>query len=68
MNGNVSMLAYCKLVLKSVCLYNRRLFKKEYRKSLRLICKQEAIELRTWLRKNKFDNSKKQLMNKLKIK
>jgi len=66
MNSNVSMLAYCKHILQSVYLFNKRLFKKEYRKSLRLLCKQEVIELRTWLRNNKSNSNTQSLTRKTK--
>ena len=43
------MLEHCKYVLKSV-LFNRKLFLKEYRKALRWLKKNEALELKLWLR------------------
>jgi hypothetical protein len=43
------MLDYCKTILKAVS-FDRRLFKKEYRKALRWLSNDEGRELKYWLR------------------
>lgn len=44
-----SMLEYCKLILEKLS-FNRRLFFKEYRKSLTFISPEQRPELRRWVR------------------
>jgi len=44
------MLDYCKTILKAVS-FDRRLFKKEYRKALLWLSNDEAKELRFWVRR-----------------
>ena len=46
-----SMLAYCKLILEKMS-FSRKLFRKEYRKSLSYLNDEEQSELRRWLRGN----------------
>lgn len=48
-----SMPEYVKTVLSKVS-FDRRLFKKEYRKALRWLSTNEAHELKCWLRKPGF--------------
>ena len=50
MKYRTSMLDYCKQILRIVC-FSRRLFKKEYRKSLKWLSQTEATELKLWIRK-----------------
>ncbi len=45
----ISMLEYFKIVLNKVS-FDRKLFRKEYRKSLSWLTKDEANELKNWLR------------------
>lgn len=49
MKSNTSMLAYCKHILKSVS-FDRKLFRKEYRKSLKYLVQPEVVELKRWIR------------------
>ncbi len=51
MKDQKCMLDYCKLILKSVS-FDRKLFKKEYRKALRWLTPLEAVSLKLWLRNN----------------
>lgn len=51
MRDQKSMLDYCKLVLQSV-RFDKKLFRKEYRKALRWLSPLEAITLKFWLRNN----------------
>ena len=44
-----SMLAYCKVVLQKMS-FSKRLFLKEYRKSLAWLSPEEQNELRRWVR------------------
>lgn len=44
-----SMLEYLKLILKKVS-FDKSLFKKEYRKSLRMLGTDDAQALRQWIR------------------
>jgi len=44
------MLDYCKTILKAVS-FDRRLFKKEYRKALLWLSNDEGKELKYWLRR-----------------
>jgi hypothetical protein len=44
-----SMLEYFKIILDKVS-FDRKLFRKEYRKSISRLSKDEAIELKQWLR------------------
>lgn len=48
-----SMFEYVKLILAKVC-FNKRIFRKEYRKSLQVLSAEERRELKLWLRKNKY--------------
>ena len=50
MKFKTSMLDYCKQILKIVC-FNRMLFKKEYKKSVRWLSQTEVAELKYWIRK-----------------
>lgn len=45
-----SMLDYCKIILKKMS-FNKRLFLKEYRKSLSYLTAEERNELRRWVRR-----------------
>ncbi len=47
-----SMLKYVKTILDRMS-FDRRLFRKEYRKSLAWLSKEEVSELRFWLRRQK---------------
>lgn len=51
-NFKQSMLAYCKIVLMKMS-FSRRLFLKEYRKSLSWLSPEERNELRQWVRESK---------------
>jgi len=44
-----SMLSYVKVILEKVS-FDRRLFRKEYKKSLRWLSRDEAGALRQWVR------------------
>ena len=46
-----SMFDYVKLILAKVS-FNRKLFRKEYRKSLKVLSANETSELKAWLRDN----------------
>lgn len=46
-----SMLEYCKIILTKIS-FNRFLFKKEYRKSLRMLPQEDAHDFKKWARKN----------------
>lgn len=46
-----SMLEYCKIVLAKIS-FNKFLFKKEYRKSLRMLPEEEVGDFKKWARKN----------------
>jgi hypothetical protein len=48
-----SMLDYVKIVLSKVS-FDRRLFRKEYRKSLSWLSHNEINELRSWLRQQRY--------------
>lgn len=48
-NFKQSMLAYCKIVLVKM-RFSKRLFLKEYRKSLAWLNPEERKELRNWVR------------------
>lgn len=48
-NFEQSMLAYCKLILQKMS-FNKKLFLKEYRKSLSYLNSEERNELRRWVR------------------
>ena len=48
-NFKQSMLAYCKLILQKMS-FNKKLFLKEYRKSLSYLNSEERNELRQWVR------------------
>jgi hypothetical protein len=54
-NFKQSMLGYCKLILQKMS-FNKKLFLKEYRKSLSYLNSEERNELRRWVRewKNNF--------------
>jgi len=45
------MLGYCKLILEKMS-FSRKLFLKEYRKSLSYLNAEEQVELKRWLREN----------------
>ncbi len=47
-----SMLSYCKIILQKVA-FSRKLFLKEYRKSHNWLTREEARELKQWVRSNK---------------
>lgn len=53
MKEQVRMLDYCKLILKCVS-FDKKLFKKEYRKALRWLSPLEVISLKLWLRENHY--------------
>jgi hypothetical protein len=55
-NFKQSMLAYCKMVLKKMS-FSRKLFLKEYRKSLLWLDPEERSELKRWVRDLKNDVS-----------
>lgn len=44
-----NMFNYCKVILDKVS-FDRSLFRKEYRKSLRLLSDDEAMALKLWIR------------------
>lgn len=46
-----SMFDYVKMILAKVS-FNRKLFRKEYRKSFKVLSAGETTELKAWLRKN----------------
>lgn len=46
-----SMLAYCKLILQKM-RFSKKLFLKEYRKSLSYLSAEEQLELKKWVREN----------------
>ena len=48
-NFKQGMLAYCKLILQKMS-FNKKLFLKEYRKSLSYLNSEEQNELRQWVR------------------
>lgn len=48
-NFKQSMLGYCKLILQKMS-FNKKLFLKEYRKSLSYLNSEEQNELRRWVR------------------
>lgn len=48
-----TMLEYCKTVLRKVS-FSRKLFFKEYRKARLWLAPHEAIELKTWIRNDKY--------------
>lgn len=43
------MLTYCKLILEKVS-FDKKLLRKEYRKSLRLLTQAEYLKLKEWVR------------------
>lgn len=52
MKGNgfkKSMLGYCKLILEKM-RFSKKLFLKEYRKSLHYLTADEQVELKRWVR------------------
>jgi hypothetical protein len=49
MKFRVSMLEYCKMILEKLS-FNKKLFKKEYLKSFKLLKPTEGILLRKWVR------------------
>lgn len=51
MKTNMSMLDYCKKILRCVS-FDRRLFKKEFRKSISWLNPVEIKQLKQWIRKN----------------
>lgn len=44
-------MAYCKLILQKM-RFSRKLFLKEYRKSLSYLTAEEQVELKKWVRNN----------------
>lgn len=46
-----SMLVYCKLILQKMS-FSKKLFLKEYRKSLSYLTDEEQVELKKWVRGN----------------
>lgn len=48
-NFKRSMLAYCKIILRKMS-FSKKLFLKEYRKSLSYLNHEEQKELRRWVR------------------
>jgi hypothetical protein len=46
----ISRLEYCKLILQKVS-FERKLFRKEYKKSLRILPIDEALSLRLWIKR-----------------
>lgn len=58
MKDRMSMLDYSKLILKCVS-FDRKLFRKEYRKALRWLSPLEAISLKLWLRNKQFELNNK---------
>lgn len=49
MSLKTSMLEYCKIILRKIS-FNRKLFRKEYRKSFRYLAPDEQIHFRKWAR------------------
>lgn len=49
MGLKISMIEYCKIILKKIS-FNRKLFLKEYRKSFKHLSPQEQIQFRKWAR------------------
>lgn len=47
--GKISMLDYCKLVLKKMS-FSRRLFRKEYKKTFTYLDPMDHSKLKQWLR------------------
>ena len=56
MKTRKTMLDYCKVILKTVS-FNRKLFRKEYRKALYWLSPVEAVSLKMWLRQNSLHHS-----------
>jgi hypothetical protein len=48
-NFQRSMLGYCKLILQKMS-FSKKLFLKEYRKSLSYLSEEEQMELKQWVR------------------
>ncbi|CAN5236516.1 hypothetical protein BH09BAC3_BH09BAC3_23810 [soil metagenome] len=48
-NADSSMLKYCKLILDRMS-FDRKLLRKEYRKSLRWLTNEERLKLNEWMR------------------
>jgi hypothetical protein len=46
-----NMLGYCKLILVKM-RFSKKLFLKEYRKSLSYLSAEEQVELKKWVREN----------------
>ncbi len=55
MKNKATMLDYCKHILKAVH-FDQKLFKKEYRKSLKWLRRTEVSELKEWIR-NEFKST-----------
>lgn len=51
-----SMLDYCKLILQRVN-FDKRLWRKEYRKSLQWLTMTESRQLREWIRMQKYSTN-----------
>jgi len=47
-----TMLEYSKIILRKVC-FDRKLFKKEFKKTLQWLSEQESKALKDWLRLNR---------------
>ncbi len=45
----MKMLEYCKTILQKIS-FNKRLFKKEYKKTFKYLTKDEHLELKKWLK------------------
>ncbi|WP_276371050.1 hypothetical protein [Chryseolinea sp. H1M3-3] len=45
----IKMLEYCKTILQKIS-FNKRLFKKEYKKTFKYLTKDEHLELKKWLK------------------
>lgn len=58
MRDRKTMLDYCKIVLRSAS-FDRKLFKKEYRKSLQRLSPLEAVSLKIWLRQKQMNLNQK---------
>ena len=55
-----TMLEYSKIILSKVC-FNRRLFLKEFKKTLQWLTHQESNDLKNWLRQNRLLPTRYQL-------
>lgn len=55
-----NMLDYCKIILEKVS-FDPKLFRKEYKKSLKFLSNKDQMELKKWLRENLPDQTLKQV-------